>query len=618
VNRDSHNGGNATQGVRALTDAGGWADDEDGSSRRQITSIEGIPALSLDAISSVAYGPEAMLVVLAEAGAGALAKIEPITVAIVILLVILVFSYRQVIEAYPDGGGSYAVSKANLGPRASHLAAACLIVDYVLTVAVSIAAGVAALVSAFPSLGPDTLPIALGILALLTALNLRGIATSARTFLLPTAVFVVGIYVVIASGLARSHPVANAGYHAVVVPRVAATVGVFLLLQAFANGCSALTGIEAIANDVPAFRAPKARRAMRTETLLGGILGTMLLGLAFLTVRFHIGPVAGQTVLSQITRASVGGGPMYYVIDLSTTVILALAANTSFGGLPVLASLLARDNLVPHVFGLRADRPVYRYGVVVLAMLAGVLLIAVGADTNALIPLYAIGVFTGFTLAQGGLVRHWVGARPRRWWARASLNGTGAAMTAVATVIFLVTKFSSGAWVVVIAIPGLILLFARVSKYYADAGKEMSLGSLAAKPEIQKSLVVVTVTGVSRMTQASLSSARSLSDDVLAVSVQFDKERAATLRTEWDRWDPGVELIILRAASHSIAAPMLAFLGSPEIRARGRVLVLIPEVEPRKWRHRLLQNQRDVILANVLHRRTYVIVARVPFRLHLD
>ncbi|MHB1890626.1 MAG: APC family permease, partial [Acidimicrobiales bacterium] len=425
---------------KVTTGADSWTTDEDDSGRRQITSIEGIPALSLDAISSVAYGPEAMLVVLATAGAGALAKIEPITVAIVILLVILVFSYRQVIEAYPDGGGSYAVSKANLGPRVSHLAAASLVVDYVLTVAVSIAAGVAALVSAFPSLGPDALPIALGILALLTALNLRGIATSARTFLLPTAVFVIGIYVVIVAGIARSHPAVNAGYHPVVLPKVAAAVGVLILLKAFANGLSALTGVEAIANDVPAFRAPKARRAMRTELLLGGILGTMLLGLAFLVVRFHIGPVASQTVLSQITRASVGPGPIYYVIDLSTTVILALAANTSFGGLPVLASLLARDNLVPHVFGLRADRPVYRYGVVVLAVLAGLLLIVVDADTNALIPLYAIGVFTGFTLAQGGLVRHWVGERPKRWWARALLNGTGALMTAVATVIFLVTK----------------------------------------------------------------------------------------------------------------------------------------------------------------------------------
>ncbi|MHB8340408.1 MAG: APC family permease [Mycobacteriales bacterium] len=587
------------------------------SGRGQITSIEGIPALSLDAISSVAYGPEAMLAVLATAGAGALARIEPITVAIVVLLVILVFSYRQVIEAYPDGGGCYAVSKANLGSRASHLAAASLVVDYVLTVAVSIAAGVAALVSAFPALSPDSLVIALAVLGALTALNLRGIATSARAFLLPTAVFIVGIYVVIVAGLLRSHPAANAGIHPVTIPKAAAAVGVLLLLKAFAAGCSALTGVEAIANDVPAFRAPKARRAMRTEVILGGVLGTMLLGLAFLTVRFHVGPTANQTVLSQITRAAVGRGPIYYVVDLSTTVILALAANTSFGGLPVLASLLARDNLVPHVFGLRADRPVYRYGVVVLAVLAGVLLVAVNANTNSLIPLFAIGVFTGFTLSQVGLVRHWKQQKPPRWWARAGLNGTGAAMTAVATVIFLVTKFAGGAWVVVIAIPALILLFSRIAKYYKDVGTELGLGSIPGVPQTQESLILVMVAAVSRMTESALGTALSLGHEVVAVSVQHDDDAAADLQADWDRWKPGVSLVILRPQSRSVAAPMVDYLGSPEIRDR-QVMVLIPEVEPRKFRHQLLQNQRGVILANVLRRRSHVNVARVPFRLRRD
>ncbi|MHB1988580.1 MAG: APC family permease [Acidimicrobiales bacterium] len=587
------------------------------SGRGQITSIEGVPALSLDAISSVAYGPQAMLIVLATAGAGALAKIEPITIAIVVLLVILVFSYRQVIEAYPDGGGCYAVSKANLGPRASHLAAASLVVDYVLTVAVSIAAGVAALVSGFPSLAPDSLVIALAILAALTALNLRGIATSARTFLLPTAVFIVGVYYVIGAGLLRSHPAANAGMHPTAVPKVAGAVGILLILKAFAAGCSALTGVEAIANDVPAFRAPKARRAKRTEMILGAILGTMLLGLAVLTVRFHVGPTSNQTVLSQITGASVSRGWIYYVIDLSTTVILALAANTSFGGLPVLASLLARDNLVPHVFGLRAERPVYRYGVAALAVLAGLLLIAVNANTNSLIPLYAIGVFTGFTLSQIGLVRHWRHEKPKRWWARASLNGTGAAMTGVATVVFLVTKFTGGAWVVVIAIPALILLFSRISKYYNDVGVELGLGAVPAIPQSHKALVLVTVVAVSRMTETALSTAVSLGHDVVAVSVQFEQERAAKLRSDWDRWGPGVRLDILRPSSRSVAAPMVEYLGSPEFRDR-QVLVLIPEVDPRKWRHRFLQNQRGVVLANVLRRRSGANVARMPFHLKED
>ncbi|MDA8309877.1 MAG: APC family permease, partial [Actinomycetota bacterium] len=548
----------------------------------EITSLEGIPALSLDAISSVAYGPQAMLVVLATAGAGALTKIEPITVAIVVLLVILVFSYRQVIAAYPDGGGCYAVSKANLGRRPSLLAGAALIVDYVLTVAVSISAGVAALVSAFPTLQPDSLALSLGILAVLTALNLRGLATSARALLVPTAVFIVGMYLVIVMGLLRQHPASGSGVHGVAVPTAAAAIGVLLILKAFAAGCSALTGVEAIANDVPVFREPRARRAMRTEVLLGGLLGTMLLGLSILTVRFHIAPVASQTVLSQLTGASVGRGTLYYVIDLSTTAILAIAANTSFGGLPVLASLLARDNLLPHVFGLRGDRPVYRYGVGVLALLAAVLLVAVDAKTDALIPLFAIGVFTGFTLSQAGLVRHWFHERPNGWWGRAALNGLGAAMTAVATVIFVVTKFSSGAWVVIIAIPAIIALFARVARYYRDVAVELGIGETPPVPRPEPSLVVVPVAAVSRMTSAALSRAVSLGDEVAAVSVQFDDKAAASLQDEWDRWGPGVPLTVLRSASRSVTKPMLAYLHSPPLQARSSILVLIPEVEPRK------------------------------------
>ncbi len=607
----------ARQEGTAIEPAVGAASPEKETTRdsEQISSLEGIPALSLDAISSVAYGPEAMLVVLATAGAAALSKIEPITVAIVVLLILLVFSYRQVIEAYPDGGGTYAVSKANLGRNASHLAAAALVVDYVLTVAVSIAAGVAALASAFPSLKDASLGIALGILAVLTALNLRGIATSARALLLPTAVFIVGIYVVIVAGFARAHPSPTAGLPPNTLPKTVGAVGIVLILKAFAAGCSALTGVEAIANDVPAFRPPKVRNAQRTEILLGLLLGTMLLGLSVLTVRFHIAPSSSQTVLSQITSASVGRGVVYYVIDLSTTVILAIAANTSFGGLPVLASLLARDNLVPHVFGLKAERPVYRYGVVVLAVLAAILLIAVDANTNSLIPLFAIGVFTGFTLSQTGLVRHWYHDRPPYWWARAMLNGTGAVMTAVATIIFLLTKFVAGAWVVVIIVPALMLLFSRIDRYYNTVGAQLGLGTVPVQPTKQRSLVVVAVVAVSRMTESALTAALSFGDEAVAVSVQYDNEKADHLQADWDRWRPGVRLVILRPVTHSIATPMSDYLNSPEVVAYPQVLVLLPEVEPQKWRHRLLQNQRGIILANVLRRRCNVKVARLSFHL---
>jgi amino acid transporter len=360
-------------------------------SKERITQVEGLPALSLDALTSVAYGPEAIIVVLAVAGASALHLVLPITITIVPLLAILVFSYRQVIDAYPNGGGAYAVSRANLGHGAS-LAAAALVVDYTLTVAVSIAAGVAALTSAFPVLTQDTVVICLVILALVTVLNLRGLGDAARAFLLPTMVFIVGLLTIIVIGLI--HPLAlNAPLPGVpLVPRVPLeTVSVLLLLKAFSAGCSALTGVEAIANGVPQFKEPRVKRAKRTEMLLGTILGVMLLGLA------------------------------------------------------VLAE--AKDHYLPHLFSLRDDRQVFAPGIWTLSILSAVLLIAVRGNVLTLIPLFAIGVFTGFTLSQSGLVVHWWRTRPPRWEPRAALNGLGATVTAVATVVFIVTKFTEGAFI---------------------------------------------------------------------------------------------------------------------------------------------------------------------------
>jgi amino acid transporter len=370
-------------------------------SGEQITPLEGLPALSLDALTSVAYGPQAIIAVLAVAGAGALHLILPVTIAIVALLAILVFSYRQVIDAYPGGGGAYAVSRANLGSRAGLVAAAALVVDYTLTVAVSIAAGVASLTSAFPGLRPATVPICLGILAVVTVFNLRGLGDAARAFLLPTMAFIIGLGAVVVVGLI--HPLA---LHAAqpgrsLLPAHAVqAASVLLVLKAFAAGCSALTGVEAIANGVPLFKRPRQARAKRTELLLGVILGAMLLGVAVLADRWHIGPRTGQTALSQIIAAAVGRDWAYVAMSLTITVVLALAANTSFAGLPVLASLLARDHFLPHLFSLRDDRQVFACGVLTLAVLSGALLVAVGGSTQTLIPLFAIGVFTGFTLSQ--------------------------------------------------------------------------------------------------------------------------------------------------------------------------------------------------------------------------
>ncbi len=589
--------------------------------KEQITPVEGLSALSLDALTSVAYGPEAIIVVLALGGAGALHLVLPITIVIVVLLAVLVFSYRQVIDAYPGGGGAYAVSRANLGVRASLFAGAALIVDYTLTVAVSIAAGVGALTSAFPSLAPGTVPICLGILAVVTVLNLRGLGEAARAFLLPTMVFIVGLLAIIAVGLI--HPLA---LHAPQPGRSLLnthgieTVSILLVLKAFSAGCSALTGVEAIANGVPLFKEPRAVRAKRTELLLGVILGTMLLGLAVLASRWHIGPRSGQTVLSQIMADAVGRHWAYYVVSLTITLVLSLAANTSFGGLPVLASLLSRDAYLPHLFALRDDRQVFANGIWALAVLSGALLVAVGGNTNSLIPLFAIGVFTGFTLAQSGLVVHWWKEKPARWRHRAAINGLGATMTAVATVVFLVSKFLEGAWVVVVAVPIFVLLFVRIHTYYSRVARDLGLGEEQSKPERRSSLVVVPVTAVSRLTAHALSEALSLSKHVVAVTVVIGggdeaEARARTFEQDWASWDPGVPLRVLRSDYASVVDPILSFIDEVTAAGDKQVVVLIPVVVPDRVRYRLLHNQIDLVLSAALRSRPDVVVARVQLPL---
>ncbi|HEY2579624.1 MAG TPA: APC family permease [Streptosporangiaceae bacterium] len=589
--------------------------------KEQITPLEGLPALSLDALTSVAYGPEAIIIVLGVAGATALNLILPITVAIVVLLAILVFSYRQVIDAYPGGGGAYAVSRENLGRGASLLAAAALIVDYTLTVAVSIAAGVGALTSAYPRLTADTVPICLLILAVVTVLNLRGLGEAARAFLLPTAIFIVGLLAIIAIGLI--HPLAlhvPLPGHPVTPPHPLQVVGVLLILKAFSAGCSALTGVEAIANGVPLFKEPRAQRAKLTELLLGVILGAMLLGLAELARRWHIGEWSDQTVLSQIMARAVGRHWAYYIVTLTITLVLALAANTSFGGLPVLASLLSRDHFLPHLFSLRGDRQVFATGIWALAVLSAVLLVAVRGNTNTMIPLFAIGVFIGFTLAQSGLVVHWRRTRAPGWRWRATINGFGALVTAVATVIFLISKFLEGAWVVVVAIPAFILLFTRIHAYYQRVARDLRLDEVPPKPVSKRTSVIVPVTAVSRLTRYAVSEALSLGQHVTAVRVVLEQgdsgdEDARRIELEWAAWDPGVPLHVLRTEFTSVVEPIVGYIDEVCRQCDDQVVVLIPTLIPPRIRYRLLHNHLDVVLSAALRSRAGVIVARVTMPL---
>ncbi|MET8534504.1 APC family permease [Streptomyces sp. NPDC005065] len=582
--------------------------------RHHLTSLEGLAALSLDALSSVAYGPEAIVLVLIAAGTGALTATLPVTLVIAALLAVLVVSYGQVIAVHPDGGGAYAVAKKDLGPRTSYLAAASLVVDYVLTVTVSLAAGAASLASAFPSLGSHLLEICLVGLALLTAVNLRGVAESARVLMLPTGLFIVSILGIIALGLLRSHPAAVVGTAQPVHGTEA--LGVLLLLKAFSSGCSALTGVEAIANGVPAFREPRVKRAQRTELMLGALLGLMLIGLAVLIRRDHVAPRGGVTVLAQLTAGSYGTGWPYYTTNLIVTLALAFAANTSFGGLPVLMSLLARDHRLPHLFGLRRERPVYRWGVVALALLAALLLIAVNADTHRMIPLFAIGVFIGFTISQVGLVRHWARERPSGWVRRAVLNGVGAILTTVAGIVLLATKFLEGAWVVVAAVPLLMLLFARIQRYYTEVGRELGLGEVPPPVRVTDSLVIVPVGEVSKLTQHALTAARALGHEVVAVAVHGDPVKARALEESWARWGPGVRLDVIDSPQRSLVQPIVDYVQRAAEGGR-QIAVLIPEVEPLHRRYQILQNQRGLLLAAALRARTDVVVCVVPYRLSL-
>jgi amino acid transporter len=544
---------------------------EDQEDKHRLTALEGLAALSLDALSSVAYGPEAIVIVLAAAGTVGLGYTVPVTIAIVVLLVVLVISYRQVIEAFPNGGGAYAVAKRHLGRYASLTAGASLTVDYVLNAAVGVSAGVEAFTSAFPSLYPDRVWICLGVLAIITAANMWGVAESARLFIVPTLIFIASIAIVIAGGLIRTHPAVPPSGH---LPAVAESVGILLLLKAFASGCSALTGVEAIANAVP-----------------------------------------------QLTAAAVGHNILFYAIQLITTVLLALAANTSFGGLPVLASLLARDNFLPHMFALKAERSVFRYGVGVLAVFAAVLLVVSKGDTQKLIPVFAIGVFVGFTLSQAGMVKHWHEQHTDGWVGRAFINGLGAVLTTVALAIELVSKFTEGAWLVVIVIPLVVLLFRRIHRAYDEIGVLLELGKIPDPPERTPGLAVVPVRGMSRLTREAVSAALSLADDAVAVTICYDdpdeEQTTERFRAQWEEWDPGVPLVTLRTAHRSLGPPVVDYLRAREQEdPHRRIVVVIPEVQPEHWWRWFLNNQRGFVLSQAITMGTdNVVVCRLRFQL---
>jgi amino acid transporter len=581
----------------------------------RLSKASALAVFSSDALSSVAYATEEILLVLAMAGSVAFAYSIPIGIAIVILIAVVVSSYRQTILAYPQGGGAYIVTKDNLGTLPGLVAAGALLIDYVLTVAVSVAAGVAAITSAFPGLYDHRVVLGVLFIGVIATVNLRGVRESSNLFAVPTYLFVVSFAGMLAYGLVRW----IAGWEAPPPPTalVAASqdLTIFLVLRAFASGCAALTGVEAVSDGVPAFRAPEARNARIVLAWLGIILISLFMGITFLARHYHVTPRAEETVVSQLARLIFGGGLLYYEIQVVTMLILVFAANTAFADFPRLAYFLARDGFIPRQFGTRGDRLVFSNGILILGGLAALLIVLFGGATHALIPLYAVGVFVSFTLSQASMVRRWLMRRDLGWWWRWALNALGAATTGLVMLVIAATKFKHGAWIVVLLIPLLVALFLMIRRHYADVARQLSLDNYGGPPPIDHTVLVL-VGDLHRGVAAALRYAQTLSASVKAVYVELDPERTQKLEEKWGKFGLGIPLVVLTSPYRSLLTPFLDYVN--HLLALGEnhvVTIVIPEFVPARWWQHLLHNQTALLIKGALLFRKGVVVVDVPFHL---
>ena len=582
----------------------------------RLSKTVALAVFSSDAMSSVAYATEEILLILVLAGTAAAHLTVPIALAIAGLLVVVSVSYQQTIHAYPSGGGSYIVARANLGPTAGLVAAGALLIDYVLTVSVSVAAGVAALTSAVPWLLTHRVLLGVAFTAAIAYANLRGIRESGRVFAVPTDLFIVTFTALVGTGLVRwltgTLPAAAAVPEAVAATQ---TLTWFLVLRAFASGCTALTGVEAISNGVPAFKAPEARNAAITMGFMAAVLGTLFIGVSVLASALGITPLADETVVSQVARRLFGDGFPYYLVQGSTTLILVLAANTSFADFPRLNSLLARDRYAPRQFRTLGDRLVFSNGILILAGLAAALIVVFGGDTHALIPLYAVGVFISFTLSQAGMVRHWLTDGGPGWRWRLGVNGVGALVTGAVTVVIAVTKFTHGAWIVVFLIPLLVLGFRAIHRHYDTVAHELSLEHLVEAPPVSNTVLVL-VGDLHMGVVKALRYAQSLSPSPKAVYVELDPSVTARLEERWSKGGCGVPLVVLASPYRSMLRPLLDYVGRIRERdANSVVTIVIPEFVPRRWWQHLLHNQTALLVKGALLFRRGVVVVDVPFHL---
>lgn len=596
----------------------------------------GLAVFASDALSSTAYATQEILVVLAAAGTAAFGYVFPISLAIVGLLAIVTLSYQQTIHAYPGGGGAYIVSRDNLGELPAQAAGAALLTDYVLTVAVSVSAGVAQLASAFPGLLLYRVELSVGLVLFVMLVNLRGVRESGAAFAVPTYFFVLVMALTVGAGLVQwitgsLAPLSNPpAYEA---PETFQAVTAFLILHAFSNGTAALTGIEAISNGTTAFKEPRSRNAAVTLIWMSVILGSLFLGISHLAHQIGAVPSETETVISQLARTVHGGQGLPYLATIAaTTIILVMATNTAFADFPRLSALLAADGYLPRQFSYRGSRLVFSRGIVGLAVLASILIWVFRASVDRLIPLYAIGVFLSFTLSQSGMSRRWfkIGRLApgqetvergsslhfdSAWQPKMLVNGFGALCTAVVMTVFAATKFAEGAWVVLLVMPILVLIFARIHGHYRHLARELSLEKYGSPPRARRFRVIIPVSNVHRGTLFALRYAMSLSEDVTAVHVSIDPEEAERVRRKWEAWGEGVRLVILESPYRLFLEPLVDYIEEvvAQRQLNDTVTIVVPQFVPRRWWHNLLHTQTALFLRLALMFRSGIVITDVPY-----
>ncbi|MBU5349197.1 APC family permease [Paenibacillus lautus] len=585
---------------------------------QKLNKTKALAILSSDALSSVAYGPEQILIVLMTVGAAAYWYSIPIAVGVLVLLLALILSYRQIIFSYPHGGGAYVVSKRNLGMYPGLVAGGSLLVDYILTVAVSVSAGTDAITSAFPELHAYNLPISIVFVLCLTVLNLRGVTESASILAYPVYLFVLALFILIGVGIyniATGH--ASPELHTPIGTPVAG-LSLFLLLRAFASGSSALTGVEAISNAIPNFKDPAPNNAAKTLVAMGSLLALLFSGIVFLAYYYGVSPSEQVTVVSQIAEHTFGRNFLYYFIQGTTALILILAANTGYSAFPLLAVNLAKDKFIPRMFTVRGDRLGYSNGIIILGFFSILLLLAFEGKTEHLIPLYAVGVFIPFTLSQTGMMVKWIREKPEGWVGKLIINTTGACISFIVTMIFFFTKFAQ-VWTVLIFLPLIIWLFTRIHKHYEAVADQLRITTCEPVKPIEGNVIILPVAGITHVVENSLNYAKSLgAGQIIAVYVPFEREDEAAFQEKWKKWQPDIRLVTLPSPYRSIIQPLTKFIDTVQRKASEsdyQVTVVIPQFIPKKGWHNFLHNQSSLLIrAHLLYRRD-VIITTVPYHL---